>query len=132
MNGLLYDNDDAWTVLGDMDTHSGNCHCGNVSFTVRNELNDPVICNCTFCQKRGSVLNKVLESEFVLVSGANCLSVYGNRDFSDHFFCSRCGVHVFTRSSRNGEDAVVVNLGCLENASIDDWMPRTFDGANLL
>ena len=115
-----------------MNTYSGSCHCGKVCFSVADSLSDPVICNCTFCRKRGAILKKVAASAFELGSGEDCLSFYGNRDFSDHYFCNRCGIHVFTRSSRNGEDAVVVNLGCIEGIDRAELKPRLFDGATLL
>lgn len=69
---------------------------------------------------------------FVLVNGRDLLREYGNRSFSRHFFCSRCGVHAFTRSTRKGEDAVIVNIACIEGVDPMDYSPRLFDGAALL
>lgn len=115
-----------------MDTYEGNCHCGAVAFQVDTALDDPVWCNCSFCVRRGAKLQKVPADDFRLTKGNENLSIYGNRDFSDHFFCRTCGVHTFTRSTRNGTDAVVVNLACLHGVDPDSIEPRVFDGANLL
>ena len=115
-----------------MNTHYGSCHCGFVKFQVETDLADPVRCNCSFCTRRGSILQKVPAEKFSLVNGEDSLAQYGAREFSDHFFCQQCGIHTFTRSSRNGEDAVVVNLACLAGIDLDAVAPRLFDGATLL
>jgi hypothetical protein len=115
-----------------MNSYLGSCHCGSVEFSVDSDLADPVWCNCSFCVRRGAVLQKVSAEQFSLSKGEEHLSRYGEREFSDHYFCSNCGIHVFTRSSRNGEDAVVVSLHCLKNVDLDAITPRTFDGATLL
>jgi len=77
-------------------------------------------------------LQKVPAEQFELSAGAENLSQYGARSFSDHYFCKHCGVHTFTKSSRNGEDAVVINLACLQDLDLSSLTPRVFDGANLL
>lgn len=115
-----------------MHSFEGQCHCGTVRFEVDTELDDPVWCNCSFCVRRGAKLQKVPADSFRLKAGEDRLSVYGNRDFSDHYFCSTCGIHTFTRTTRNDQDAVVVNLACLEGVDPDSLELRVFDGANLL
>ena len=115
-----------------MKTHVGSCHCGAIQFRVDTDLTDPVRCNCSFCERRGALLQKIPAEQFELISGEESLSQYGARSFSDHFFCKRCGVHAFTRSSRNSEDAVVINLACLQGLDLGSLNPRVFDGANLL
>ena len=115
-----------------MKTHVGSCHCEAIQFRVATNLDDPARCNCSFCVKRGALLQKVAVERFELTAGAESLSQYGARSFSDHFFCKHCGVHTFTKSSRNGEDAVVINLACLQGLDLSSFEPRVFDGANLL
>ena len=115
-----------------MKTRCGACHCGAVRFEVDSDLADPVECNCSFCVKRGALLQKVPSPRFRLVAGESTLSRYGKREFSDHFFCKTCGIHCFTRSTRNNEDAVVVNLACLDGVDLDALEPRVFDGATVL
>jgi hypothetical protein len=112
--------------------HIGNCHFGKIEFQVETDLSDPVRCNCSFCECRGTLLQKVEAGQFALISGDNVLSSYGSRDFSDHLFCKNCGVHVFTRSTRNDEFAVIVNIACLRGVNLQTIRPRVFDGARLL
>jgi hypothetical protein len=115
-----------------MKTYIGSCHCGSVQFQVESNLADPVRCNCSFCIRRGAVLQKVPDKRFGVIKGDEKLSRYGAREFSDHFFCRNCGIHTFTRSTRNNEHAVVVSLACLAGVDLDTIVPRTFDGAKLL
>jgi len=77
-------------------------------------------------------LQKVTVTNFKLIHGDESLASYGKQDFSDHYFCSFCGIHVFTKTNRGGEDAVVVNLRCLGGVDVNAMEPRIFDGATLL
>lgn len=114
-----------------MKTYIGSCHCGSVQFQVDTDLADPVRCNCSFCIRRGDRLQKVPADQFNLIRGDEILSRYGARDFSYHFFCKDCGIHTFTKSTRNSEYAVVVSLACLNGVDLDTIIPRIFDGARL-
>lgn len=118
--------------MSQLNKYSGACHCGKVRFEVDTDLSDPVRCNCSFCVKRGALLQRVLAPAFSLQGGEDELTRYGERSFSDHYFCKHCGVHVFTRLVRKGEQNVVVNLACLDGLDISSIEPRVFDGANLL
>ncbi len=115
-----------------MTTYIGSCHCGSVQFQVESDLADPVRCNCSFCTRRGAILQKVPADQFGMIRGNENLSRYGAREFSDHYFCKNCGIHTFTRSSRNNENTVVVNLACLSGVRLATIVPRIFDGAKLL
>ena len=115
-----------------MAVHIGNCHCGKIEFQVETDLSDPVRCNCSFCACRGTLLQKVEAGQFTLISGDKDLSNYGSRDFSDHFFCTTCGVHAFTRSTRNDESTVIISIACLHDVDLKTIEPRQFDGARLL
>ncbi|MGE0230607.1 MAG: GFA family protein [Flavobacteriaceae bacterium] len=115
-----------------MTTYSGSCHCGEVTFDVMNDLTAPVRCNCSFCRRRGAMLHRVMTEEFCLKKGEDRVRAYGNRDFSKHFFCSTCGIHVFTRVDREGRKSVMVNLNCIEGLEIDALTPTHFDGARLI
>ena len=115
-----------------MMTYEGTCHCGSVEFRVESDLANPVRCNCSFCVRRGALLKKVPADQFELTKGDEFLSVYGNRDFSDHFFCKICGIHTFTRITHDDSRSVVVSLACLGDVDIDEFEVRIFDGATLL
>lgn len=112
-----------------MTRQRGTCHCGAVAFTANTDLDDTVICNCSFCIRRSPILQKVSATDFELLRGEDDLGRYGNRSFSDHFFCQHCGIHVFTRLR---EDYVVICVACLSNVDLDALAPRVFNGAEEL
>jgi len=115
-----------------MNTYSGHCHCGSVAFEVETDFENLFRCNCSFCARRGAVMDKVPTTSFRVVKGNETLGRYGNRDFSKHFFCVTCGIQCFTRITRGTEESVAVNVGCLDGVDLDLSEPRLFDGAHLL
>ena len=36
--------------------YKGSCHCGRVAFEVEGELSQVMACNCSICQRKGSLL----------------------------------------------------------------------------
>ena len=36
--------------------YKGRCHCGKVSFEVEGEIKNAMACNCSICQRKGSLL----------------------------------------------------------------------------
>lgn len=115
-----------------MTTHRGHCHCGIVEFEVSTDVREPLQCNCSFCIRRGAVLQRVPGKDFQVLTGEAELTRYGARTFSDHFFCRVCGIHVFTRISRENDESVAVNLTCVDGLDLASLSPTLFDGAKLL
>lgn len=77
-------------------------------------------------------MQKVPASQFSLISPKSELSVYGNRTFSQHYFCNTCGNNCFTRITRPNENSVAINVGCLQDIDSYSFNPTIFDGANKL
>lgn len=115
-----------------MDKYQGNCHCGKVKFEVETDLASTFKCNCSFCVRRAATMQKVPSDRFSLLSSEGELGVYGNRDFSKHYFCKTCGSNCFTRIKRNNESSVAVNIGCLQGVDSYSFNPMVFDGVNKL
>ena len=80
-----------------MSKHRGSCHCGAVSFEAKGEFTQAISCNCSICQKKGSLLAFVPETAFKLVSGEAALTDYqfGKKNIH-HTFCKTCGVTPFS------------------------------------
>jgi len=34
--------------------YNGSCHCGQIVFAVKGELNEAVECNCSICSRKGA------------------------------------------------------------------------------
>jgi len=110
----------------------GTCHCGNIEFNFSSTLESPYRCNCSFCARRGIVVQKVDSSKFEIIEGGELLGKYGNRNFAKHYFCKNCGIHTFSKITRENESSVAINLACASNIKIDDLNVTIFDGANKL
>ena len=65
--------------------HHGSCQCGAVAFDAEVDISAPVTCNCSRCQRLGSVLAFTLRDSFTLLSGAESLTEYTfNRNVIRH------------------------------------------------
>lgn len=119
-----------------MSTHQGSCHCGNLQFEIDSGVDQAIQCNCSFCVRRATTIHRVLPENFRVLAGEHGspggASKYGTRDFSDHYFCPNCGIHCFSRISRDTGDYVMVNLGCFDPELSAGLTPIEFDGATLL
>jgi hypothetical protein len=113
--------------------HTGGCHCGKVRFEVKTGLEQVITCNCSICQKSGSILTFVSARNFKLLAGEDALTDY---QFSTmvihHLFCSSCGVRSFARGKNpDGSDAVAINVRCLDDVDIASLKPFAYDGKSL-
>lgn len=109
---------------------SGSCHCGAVRFRVRVQRFVALDCDCSICHKKGFLHLIVQQSEFELLSGAEQLAEYRfNTGVAVHRFCRVCGSHPFY-TPRSHPDRVDVNLRCLDDASVGDFVIERFDGKN--
>ena len=59
-----------------MTTHSGSCHCGQVAFEVEGEITGGVACNCSMCQRKGSLLWFVPRTALRVTAGEAALAPY--------------------------------------------------------
>ena len=112
--------------------HIGSCHCGKVCFKIASPLDDPQVCNCSFCTRRGAIHHKVEIGDFELTTSEGSLRSYGERPFSNHYFCTTCGIHCYTRVQYGETDFYNVNLRCVEGMNPEALEPTVFDGATLL
>lgn len=58
------------------ESHDRGCHCGRVRFRVHLQLTRATECNCSMCGRRGTLSHRVPPENFVLLAGADALSVY--------------------------------------------------------
>lgn len=113
-----------------MESYDGSCHCGRVTFGVRAELGEVVVCNCSICEKKGFLHLIVEQAAFELRSGGDELTTYRfNTGVAKHTFCRHCGVHPFY-VPRSHPDKVDVNVRCLAGVDANALKTRLFDGKN--
>ncbi|MCY1311491.1 Glutathione-dependent formaldehyde-activating enzyme [compost metagenome] len=102
-----------------MTMYQGGCQCGAVRWSVEASLDQPVICNCSRCQRLGSVLVFAPKSAFVLERGEGAQSEYRfNKRVIRHLFCATCGIESYSEAkSPEGVDMVAVNVNCLDGVN---------------
>ena len=109
----------------------GACHCKSVTIVV--DLPDPPNphrCNCSICTLKGSVSIDVPCDALTVTGGQEVLSLYTfNTAVAQHWFCSRCGIHVY-HQLRSDPGKYAVNGACIPGCGPFDFaeMP-VHDGA---
>lgn len=110
--------------------YQGSCHCGRVGFTVEASLERTITCNCSYCQRRGSILTFSPATAFTLEKGEDALTEYRfHTQKIQHLFCETCGIESFARGSMpDGSPMVAVNVRCLEGVEPAELESTMFDG----
>ena len=88
--------------------YKGSCHCGNVAFEVEGAIDGALSCNCSMCQRRGSLLWFVPRGRLALTTPEENAATYMfNKHVIKHHFCPACGIHPYgaaTESHGAAED----------------------------
>ncbi len=113
--------------------YRGSCHCGNIAFEVEGELEAVISCNCSLCQRRGSLLWAMPHENVRQLGSGNAVGTYtfGNRALL-HRFCHICGIHPYAEdaASKDGRNAYI-NVRCLEGVEPDAVEHIPFDGRSV-
>ena len=119
--------------MAEAKTYEGGCHCGNVRYEVEADIQQVMACNCSICQKRGSLLTGVPAASFRLTSGEDALTDYQfNNKVIHHLFCKTCGISSFSRGTGpDGSEMAAINVRCLDGVDLDALTITPFDGASL-
>lgn len=118
------------TIMNQLITYQGGCHCGSVRFRVTVDQHEAIDCNCSICRKKGFIHLIVPPERFTLLSGADVLTTYTfNTHTAKHTFCRICGIHPFYHP-RSHPQSIDVNLRCLDDDVLSRFARVSFDGAN--
>jgi hypothetical protein len=110
--------------------HTGSCHCGRVTFEVEGAIDSALACNCSMCQRKGSLLWFVPRSAFrLLTPDENAGTYLFNKHAIRHRFCLACGIHPYAegRSPAGGEVAAI-NIRCIEGIDLQAVPVTQHDG----
>lgn len=117
--------------MTELKTYTGGCHCGQVRYEAKLDLTQPMVsCNCSICQKTGTLLGFAPASQFTLLSGNERLTDYqfGKKSIH-HLFCSTCGVRSFARGrAPDGQEMAAINVRCLDGVDLDTVKAMPFNG----
>jgi len=110
--------------------YQGSCHCGRIRFEVDGALNSAMSCNCSICQRKGSLMWFVPRGSLKLQTPDEDASTYTfNKHVIKHRFCPVCGVHPYGEGTDPKGDAMAaVNIRCLEDVTLETIPITHFDG----
>ncbi len=113
--------------------YRGSCHCGSVAFEVEGTLDKAVSCNCSICQRRGSLLWFVPREQLRIITPEKNASTYSfHRHLIKHRFCPNCGIHPYAEGrDTNGTRTAAINIRCLEGIDLASIPVTEFDGSSL-
>jgi hypothetical protein len=114
-------------------TYTGSCHCGAVEFDVTMVLEGLISCNCSICQRKGTILGFTPAENFTLKKGEDDLTDYQfGKKTIHHLFCKTCGVTAFAKSKMPDRTEMrAINIRCLEGVDIDTLEVKKFDGKSM-
>lgn len=110
--------------------YQGSCHCGRVAFEVEGTIESALACNCSICQRKGSLLWFVPRDKLRLTTPESNLRTYTfNRHVIKHRFCANCGMHPFGEGvDPKGNATAAINIRCLEDIDLESIPVNHFDG----
>ena len=110
--------------------YRGSCHCGNVKFEVEGTVDSGMACNCSMCQRKGSLLWFVPRDRMRLLTPEANLSTYTfNKHVIKHHFCPRCGIHPYGEGKDpQGNAMAAINLRSLEDFDLEAVKVVHFNG----
>jgi len=113
--------------------YRGSCHCGQVAFEVEGTLEGALACNCSMCQRKGSLLWFVPREQLTLLTPDADASTYlFNKHAIRHRFCPSCGIHPFAEARNpKGDPMAAVNVRCLDGIDLASVPVTHFDGRSL-
>jgi hypothetical protein len=121
----------AEATMSEKKSYRGGCHCGNVQYSIQADLSgDLISCNCSICQKTGTILAFIPAADFKLEKGEEHLKDYlFNKKAIHHFFCTNCGVRSFARGTNpKGGEMAAINVRCLEGVELEQLHVKHVNG----
>lgn len=113
--------------------YKASCHCGQVAFEFEGEFKEALACNCSMCQRRGSLLWFLPREQLQLLTPEDAAARYTfNKHVIQHRFCPRCGIHAYGEGQDpKGRQVAAVNVRCVEGLDLDALPIHHFDGRAL-
>src|SRR3569623_351289 len=111
-------------------TYSGGCQCGNVRYEVEIDLAGVMACNCSRCQRLGSLLAFAPATSFTLLKAEDALTDYTfNKNVIHHLFCATSALQSFARRpAPHGCEMAAIYMRCLDDVDIDALPVQKSDG----
>lgn len=113
--------------------YKGSCHCGKIAFEVEGEIKRAMACNCSICQRKGTLMWFVPRENLHLLTPEEATSTYTfNKHVIKHRFCPVCGIHPYGEATDpKGNSVAAINIRCLEDIDLAAIPVKTYDGRSL-
>lgn len=113
--------------------YTGSCHCGRIRFEVEGELAGAMSCNCSICQRKGTLMWFVPRDQLhLLTPDENAATYTFNKHVIKHRFCPTCGIHPYGEGTDpKGNRMAAINIRCLEGIDLDAVPVKQFDGRSV-
>jgi hypothetical protein len=113
--------------------YQGSCHCGRIKFEAEGEITSALSCNCSMCQRKGTLMWFVPRGNMQLLTPEENTSVYlFNKHVIKHRFCPECGIHPYGEAKApSGEPMAAINLRCIEGIDLQAVPVTQFDGRSV-
>ncbi len=80
------------------ETFSGQCLCGNVSYTFEGPVHEVDACHCTMCQRWvGGPFIGLTPAGDVTLADEKTVTWYSSSEWAQRGFCAKCGSSLFYR-----------------------------------
>jgi hypothetical protein len=110
--------------------YQGSCHCGKVAYEVEGTIDTALACNCSMCQRKGSLLWFVPRAQFRLRTPEDAAATYTfNKHIIKHRFCPTCGIHPYAEGvDPKGNPMAAINLRCIDGIDLASLPVHEFNG----
>lgn len=113
--------------------HKGSCHCGRIAFEVEGDVKSAMSCNCSLCQRKGSLMWFVPRDTLRVTTPEQDASTYTfNKHVIRHRFCPVCGMHPYGEGTDSkGNRVAAINIRCLTDIDLEAVPVTHFDGRSI-
>jgi hypothetical protein len=110
--------------------YQGSCHCGQVAYEVEGTIDTALACNCSMCERKGSLLWFVPRAQFRLRTPEDAAATYTfNKHVIKHRFCPTCGIHPYAEGvDAKGNPMAAINLRCIDGIDLAALPVHEFNG----
>ncbi|MDE2414659.1 MAG: GFA family protein [Comamonadaceae bacterium] len=114
--------------------YQASCHCGKVAVAFEGDIQEVIACNCSICQRKGSLLWFLPLEELQRLTPDDAAARYQfHKHLITHRFCPSCGIHPYAEGiDPKGRLMAAINVRCVEGIDLDNLSVKHFDGRALL
>lgn len=113
--------------------YKASCHCGKVAVEFEGEIQEVLSCNCSICQRKGSLLWFMPRAGLKLNCPEDAASTYiFNKHVIRHRFCPSCGIHPYAEGvDPKGSPMAAINVRCVEGIGLNTLRVKQYDGKSV-